>query len=116
MYVAASITALGCLIYKYTNRQKILLKYFNNLEESVSLNIDSDMFLTDIFLEIDNKLKIKEEAAANTVADILFDFSDKDTIFNASENCNMILKAKTEKNIVMFSIKYRESVYERKFA
>ncbi len=116
MYVAASITALGCLINKYTNRQKILLKYFNNLEESVSLNIDSDMFLTDIFLEIDNKLKIKEEAAADTVADILLDFSDKDTIFNASENCNMILKAKTENNTVTFSIKYRESVYERKFA
>jgi fengycin family lipopeptide synthetase D len=114
MYIAASITALGCLIYKYTNRHKILLKYFNNLEESVSLNIDSDLFLTDIFLEVDNKLKIKDEAATDTLADILLDFSD--TIFNASENCNMILNAKTEKNTVTFSIKYRESVYERKFA
>ncbi|SEU23711.1 hypothetical protein SAMN05443270_3661 [Lacrimispora sphenoides] len=73
MYVATGITALGCLIYKYTNRQKILLKYFNNLEENVNLNIDSDLFLADIFLEVDYKMKIKDEAASDAVADILLD-------------------------------------------
>ncbi len=114
-YAASGMTALSCLVFKYTNREHFLITYRFEKERMMDIRLSKEYAPADIFQEISDRSGEEPDAALIDAADILLDFSDTSE-YPKDMKHNMIINVQADGGKVSCSARYKASVYQEAYA
>ncbi|SHM52587.1 AMP-binding enzyme [Anaerosporobacter mobilis DSM 15930] len=110
MYITKPISALAYIIFKYTNREKFSIMYFDESDKYAYCDIGENTFLDEINLETG-----KIQPIDNSLSDIMVNISGEKLKTSTMDQYNMILDIDVQNKKIVFSAKYNVKVYDETF-